>query len=161
MSHYTFMSTTLSELTDRLAPISGETPETLNRQLQIWTEFGALPLIGGINPGRGRARLYEDDALLAAAVAIEVHRWGMNIAGIKIILEWLTRRLRADQASAPKSIKEGKSHAYLVICRGQEGIEAWFAEPEALSEYVKHPSLGEPAASVLVVNLGRLWAGLS
>ena len=155
------MVMTLSELTDRLAPISGESPATVNRQLRIWTEVGALPLIGGVNTGRGRARLYEDDAVLVAAVAVELHRWGMNIGNIKGILEWLSANLREEQSSSAKSIRDGANGARLVVSRGRHGIEAWFSDPDALAKYVKIPELGEPEASVLILNLYRLWAGLA
>jgi hypothetical protein len=83
------MKLTLKEMTRRLGSVSTETTETLNRQLRSWTDAGILSLVGDVNTGSGRERIYPDQEVFFAAVAVELAQWGMTIGVIKHILSRL------------------------------------------------------------------------
>jgi hypothetical protein len=158
------MPLTLKELTQRLAAVSGESTDTLNRQLRSWTEGGALPLVGDLFIGTGKSRLYEDDAVLLAAVAVELARWGIPIGKIRTVLMYIWSMFILPNhlgSHEMKEIKNGRSDLVMLIFPfvEQKGVNVALIERGKLSRYSKGEG-GEIPSSVLMLDLPQLWTKL-
>jgi hypothetical protein len=155
----------LTQLTDRLGAVSPERPETLNRQLRHWAAIGVLPLTGERFSGTGRGRVYTQDALLVAAVAVELARWGIPIAVMTRVLEYL--RFALDESSGPQEVKKlraGTSDALTLVFAGryggQDGVRVHHEARDRMSDFVTSPEFLESGASTVMIDLSRLWAKL-
>lgn len=145
----------LFQLVERLAPLSSEAPATLKRQIRLWTDAGALPLVGEQSVGTGRTRLYDDDAPRLAAVGIELARHSYSASDIQYALAWLRWVIN----------RPGYDPAddwYMIVMPGQGGGDLEFAgmPPEQLGDHIKSRDFAAAGTSVLVINLPKLWERL-
>jgi DNA-binding transcriptional MerR regulator len=155
----------LTQMTERLGAVSPEKPETLNRQIRHWATVGVLPLTGERFSGTGRGRVYTEDALLVAAVAVELARWGIPIAVMTRVLEYL--RFALDEDSGPqevKKLKAGASDALTLVFTGryagQDGVRVAHVARDRMSDHVASPEFLDSGTSVVMIDLSRLWAKL-
>lgn len=149
------MPLTLAQLAGSLARLSPGPPARLRRQLRLWTDAGALPLVGDPSVGTGRARLYEDDTPRLAAVAIELARHSYSASDIQYALAWLRWVIN----------RPGYDPAddwYMIVMPGQGGGDLEFAgmPPEQLGDHIKSRDFAAAGTSVLVINLPKLWERL-
>lgn len=155
------MPLTLKELTLRLASASGESTDTLNRQLRSWTESAALPLAGDLFIGTGKKRLYEDVAVLLAAVAIELARWDIPIGKIRLILSLMYSQLTSPRDSILKEIKCGKNDSLVVVfpSSDENAVDLAFIGPNKFGDLNLNRDTN-PSLSFLVLDLPELWKKL-
>lgn len=155
------MPYTLKELSDKLAAFSGETPETLNRQIRSWTEAGAMPLVGDLFIGTGKSRLYEDDAVLLGIVGIELAKWGLPIGKLRLVLAAMYAQMNVSGLSKLGAIRDGSSDALVMLSpsRNDRGIHVGIIERANLSAYAAGEG-GPPAHNVILLDLHALWAPL-
>jgi hypothetical protein len=153
------MPISLKQMTTLLAPISPEAPATLNRQLRAWTDAGVLPLAGGLRTGTGRGRLYEDDAPLFAALAIELTRFGADIGFIQEALAFLRSSFRAKDNIWQMQFRSGPKVNMLIMPKQQsKELSFAFMPPDQLGDYVGGPDFDAAGSSILIINLCALWA---
>jgi hypothetical protein len=152
---------TLTQLVARLAPLSPEEPATLTRQVRLWTEIGALPVIGERFVGQGKARLYPERALLISAVAIELSNWGMVVRSIAAICGGLAL-IWPEHGPLLEGGRDGTKQVRLMVKTHKSPlIEAWLEEAGGeLGDLLMEPDAGAPRSSLLMVNLTRLWGKL-
>jgi hypothetical protein len=152
---------TLTEFVARLTPLSPEKPATLTRQVRLWTEIGALPVVGERFVGQGKARLYPERALLLAAVAIELASWGLVVRSIAVITAYFAL-LWAEHEPMLEGARDGSKEVRLLVgMLGSPTIMAWVEEAgDKLGDQLMKPEAGEPRHSLLMVNLTRLWGKL-
>jgi hypothetical protein len=155
------MSMTLTELTDRLAKISPESTATRNRQLRHWTDLGVLPLTGELNTGTGRGRLYEDDAIYLAAVAVELARYEATAGTVKRVLSELASEFRRS-GSRVREFATNKRKLWLLLTPTGIGKHLWVLprEPEDLARWIVEFESDAPMSSALIINLHGLWRKL-
>jgi hypothetical protein len=155
------MSMTLTELTDRLAKVSREPASTVNRQARHWTDLGVLPLTGELNTGTGRGRLYEDEALYLAAVAVELARYGVTAGTIKKVLAALAPGFR-DRGSRARDVVSGELKLWLLLAPTGIGEHLWtmFWEPKDVANWVLAQKTDAQMSSALIINLHGLWRKL-
>jgi DNA-binding transcriptional MerR regulator len=160
------MLMTLADFTRRLAVLSKERPATLNRQVRLWTEAGLLPLASGVFLGTGKARLYTDESLLVAAIAVEASAWGLPIRDLKKVLESLVAELR-DPQSGLREVADGVDDRtlrdMLLLFRqpNPEGlgevVKGHLVRVANLADLVQVDGFTSPGFSVYVIELRRLW----
>jgi hypothetical protein len=157
------MPLTLKQMTAALSRVSPETSATLNRQIRVWTDAGILPVVGGLRTGSGRVRLYEDDAPLLAALAIELTRFGASIGFVQEALQWLDGEFKNKNRTWGHQVKAGEIKSYLIVMPSGRGKELEFAcmRPDHLGDYIGGPDFAAEGKSLVIINLHALWAKLS
>jgi hypothetical protein len=164
-SHYSRAMTktlmTLKEFVRRLEPLSRENPDTLKRQIRFWTEVEAIPVANVVSTGSGKMRLYDEESLLYAAVAIEMATWGVTIGFIKSVLRKMTNHIRGKSLQVQLAIG-GHRDVRLIVTIGDTIGDAHISIEDILEtgDSVSRDHLGSPRYSVFVVNLTSLWAEL-
>jgi hypothetical protein len=152
---------TLKEFVRRLEPLSRENPDTLKRQVRFWTEVEAIPVASLVSTGSGKMRLYDEDSLLYASVAIEMAAWGVTIGFIKTVLRDLAGYIRG-KAPQIEQARGGYWEIRLVITMSGivGGAHVNIFDGQDAADRVKSADLGAPCSSTFVINLTRLWAKL-
>lgn len=153
----------LKQMTAVLARISPETPATLNRQIRAWTDAGVLPLVGDLRTGTGRGRLYEDDAPLFGALAIELTRFGADIGLVQDAVRFLHQAFNNPKDPWGRQLKKGEARSNMIVMPSVDGTSLDFAfmRPDQLGDYIGGPDFDATGNSILVINLRGLWAKLA
>jgi hypothetical protein len=153
------MLMSLKDFTARLAPLSRETPATLNRQLRFWTEIGSIPVANRVSVGMGRARFYGKEALLVAAVAIELSHWNIAIGTLKSVLGTVQEHLRLNAPPMDGAVDGSKQVTLVVHLGDMPGrLHGLVVEAHEASHYADSSSMAPHIKSVLILNLTRLWS---
>src|SRR5215208_2376550 len=117
------MNMTLRELTRCLSSVSGEKPATLNRQLRNWTDLGVLGLVGTVNTGTGRSRLYSRQSACVAALAVELARWGIPVGIMRVVCPAIYALLMLPKESVAKKIYGGSDEYLLAVHSPYQELE--------------------------------------
>src|SRR6478672_6445981 len=95
---------TAKEIALKLTPWQGsKKPRMIDAQRAIervhhWTREGLLEPIGEKNPGRGRIRLYSDDAIFTARVLNELADFGVGVAVMRAALPHIRNARTYDES---------------------------------------------------------------
>jgi DNA-binding transcriptional MerR regulator len=77
----------------------GDDVQTVQRQLQHWTERGILKTEGDLFVGRGGSRRYSLEAAYLASILVRLAAYGIPIAVLKMLTEGFETKLSEDPAA--------------------------------------------------------------
>jgi hypothetical protein len=154
---------TLKAFVRRLEPLSRESPATLKRQIRIWTEVEALPIANVMHIGSGKTRLYTEEGLLLASVAIELAAAGMSVGTIKATLRMMLDYTRGKAPQLDWALGDYRDVRLLVMMNdppSSPAVHVLVLEATEAADYIRGDQMGFPRSIAIVVNLNRLWAQL-
>jgi hypothetical protein len=154
---------TLKAFVRRLQPLSREAPATLKRQIQIWTEVEALPIANVMHVGSGQTRLYTEESLQLAAVAIELAALGIPVGTIKSVLTQVLDYLRSKALVIERALKNIRGVRLVVAMSDRpapQTADVHILDIREAADYVSREQMGFPRCAVIVVDLNELWAKL-
>jgi DNA-binding transcriptional MerR regulator len=154
---------TLKAFVRRLEPLSRETPATLRRQIRIWTEIGALPIANVMHVGSGRTRLYTEESLQLAAVAVELAALGIPVGAIKNVVTQVLNHLRGKTMEIEWALRNAGDVRLVVVISDRpvhQTADVSILDIDRAAEYIRRDLMGFPSHSVIVINLNQLWAKL-
>jgi hypothetical protein len=152
-----------------MSVLSREPLPTLTRQLRFWTDLGGIPIANELAVGSGKARFYTRESMLAAAVAIEMNRWGMPVGSIKKTLTFMVAALR-DESTGLMAVANGEdtewlpSKLMLFLKPAPDGsgeeVVGMALRKENVVKLVGTDDFTSPGDSAFIVDLVRLWGKL-
>jgi hypothetical protein len=154
---------TLKALVQRLEQLSPEGQATLKRQVRLWTEIGALPIANVMHVGSGKMRLYTEESLQLAAVAIELAAMGVQIGIIKGVLAGMLDYIRGKAPQVEWAMGDYRDVRLVVTMNdplASPRASILIVEAGDAADYIRRDHAGFPRSAVIVVNLNRLWAQL-
>jgi DNA-binding transcriptional MerR regulator len=160
---------TAKEIAFKLTPWRGsKPPRNMNdiqpaiERIHHWTREGLLEPLGEKNPGRGRIRVYSDDAIYTASALNELADFGVSVAVMRAALPHIRKARTYDDSEGMVDflcIQHGRAiggiSIYLLSQRSGPVYVDFGKEREKVL-WDDRPELHTLATSALFINLTRL-----
>jgi DNA-binding transcriptional MerR regulator len=153
------LAITAKDIAQAIAGPDGDLKPAIER-IHHWTNEGLLVPLGEKNPGTGRKRLYDEDAIIAARIFNVLAEYGVSLATMHRVAEhgvYMGKRIEADKA-------EGRECFLVIYKRANIPLRAKLVrqqkDPGITVLFTKVPSGSSPgmhgSEAALCINLTKL-----
>jgi hypothetical protein len=162
------MPLTGKEIAERIAASDADIASSVER-VRHWTREGLLELVGDRNPGTGRKRLYDEQALTTARILNALASFGVGIGLTGKDYFHTAFALAKDAAKTIEQRKQEGFVCFLSINKGKElganpvvfsnerpDLEIKIVGSEEVFRLRDHPPMHPLADSAIIINLTKL-----